>query len=69
MKGLNGVRDGHRLELRHTQIACLGPRSVDELHRRHNRSRKALVFEMDRVVQTARRTRSSICQGLDDRVC
>ena len=59
--------DVYRVEIGSPQRAGLRARRSHEFMRGHRDRGDAKTFESNRVVQTARRTRSSIGQGFDHR--
>ena len=65
---LDGMRHVDRVIVRPAQRRCLGPGGGSKHVRRHGDCGNARVLNSNRVVQTARRARPSIGQGLDDRV-
>ena len=64
---MNRVLDVNRVEIGSSQRAGLRARRGHKFMRRDRNRRDAETFEFQRVVQTARRTRPSISQSLDDR--
>ena len=65
---LNWMRNEHPLGVPHTQRFGLGLRGIRKFGRRNGNRRGALNLKPYRVMQTARGTRASVSQRLDNKV-